>query len=121
MIAAHREPDRTQGRRPMLQLIESLSTDVPKTLTELTTLGRTPAKRADDVLAYIDRPGTSNGPTEAINGRLEHTYAAPPLASATSPTTQPAACSRPADSGPDYTLESEEPDKGSRIRRCSGH
>ena len=29
-------------------------------------------KRAVDVLAYFDRPGTSNGPTEAINGRLEH-------------------------------------------------
>ncbi|MDK9644819.1 transposase, partial [Propionibacterium freudenreichii] len=29
-------------------------------------------KRAADVLAYFDRPSTSNGPTEAINGRLEH-------------------------------------------------
>jgi hypothetical protein len=29
-------------------------------------------QRAADVLAYFDRPGTSNGPTEAINGRLEH-------------------------------------------------
>ena len=29
-------------------------------------------RRANDVLAYFDRPGTSNGPTEAINGRLEH-------------------------------------------------
>jgi transposase len=29
-------------------------------------------KRAVDVLAYFDRPGTGNGPTEAINGRLEH-------------------------------------------------
>ncbi|MBP2436194.1 transposase [Microbacterium amylolyticum] len=27
---------------------------------------------AADVLAFFDRPGTSNGPTEAINGRLEH-------------------------------------------------
>jgi hypothetical protein len=36
-------------------------------------LARTdPTKRALDVLAYFDRPGTSNGPTEAINGRLEH-------------------------------------------------
>ncbi|OKI49588.1 hypothetical protein A6A27_09065 [Micromonospora sp. CB01531] len=35
-------------------------------------LGRTLSKRAADVLAYFDRPGTSNGPTEAINGRLEH-------------------------------------------------
>ena len=35
-------------------------------------MGRTLKKRAADVLAYFDRPGTSNGPTEAINGRLEH-------------------------------------------------
>jgi hypothetical protein len=34
--------------------------------------GPDPEKRALDVLAYFDRPGTSNGPTEAINGRLEH-------------------------------------------------
>jgi len=41
-------------------------------LTELHRLGRTLKQRAGDVLAYFDRPGTSNGPTEAINGRLEH-------------------------------------------------
>ena len=41
-------------------------------LGELVTLGRTRKNRADDVLAYFDRPGTSNGPTKAINGRLEH-------------------------------------------------
>ena len=40
--------------------------------TELITLGRTLKRRAADVLAYFDRAGTSNGPTEAINGRLEH-------------------------------------------------
>ncbi len=45
---------------------------MPKPLVEITKLGRTLKKRADDVLAYFDRPGTSNGPTEAINGRLEH-------------------------------------------------
>ena len=39
---------------------------------ELHTLGRTLNTRAADVLAYFDCPGTSNGPTEAINGRLEH-------------------------------------------------
>src|SRR3546814_4456508 len=55
-----------------LRLIESLSHDGPKALTEVITLGRTLKKRAADVLAYFDRPGTSNGPTEAINGRLEH-------------------------------------------------
>ena len=53
-------------------LITSLSHGVPTALSELLTLGRTLKKRAADVLAYFDRPGTSNGPTEAINGRLEH-------------------------------------------------
>jgi len=45
---------------------------VPTALTELITLGRTLKRRAADVLAYFDRAGTSNGPTQAINGRLEH-------------------------------------------------
>ena len=45
---------------------------VPAALTELRRLGRTLARRAGDVLAYFDLPGTSNGPTEAVNGRLEH-------------------------------------------------
>jgi hypothetical protein len=36
------------------------------------TLGRTLKKRANDVLAYSDRLGTSNDPTEADNGRIEH-------------------------------------------------
>lgn len=72
MITAYREPDRAKGRELMVRLIDSISAGVPKALTEVTTLGRTLAKRAADVLAYFDRPGTSNGPTEAINGRLEH-------------------------------------------------
>jgi transposase len=72
MIAAYREPDRKTGRALMASLIESISRGVPASLTEIITLGRTLKKRAADVLAYFDRPGTSNGPTEAINGRLEH-------------------------------------------------
>jgi transposase len=72
MIGAYREPDRTKGRQLMSNLIDALGRGVPAALTELITLGRTLKKRAEDVLAYFDRPGTSNGPTEAINGRLEH-------------------------------------------------
>ena len=72
MIAAYREPDRTRGRELMTRLIASVSQGVPRALSEVTTLGRTLKQRATDVLAYFDRPGTSNGPTEAINGRLEH-------------------------------------------------
>lgn len=73
MIAACREPDRTKGRELMHQLIDSVSVGVPNALTEVTTtLGRTLIKRAADVMAYFDRPGTPNGPTDAINGRLKH-------------------------------------------------
>jgi transposase len=72
MIAAYREPDRTRGRELMSKLIESVTHGVPSALSEVVTLGRTLNKRAVDVLAYFDRPGASNGPTEAINGRLEH-------------------------------------------------
>ncbi|WP_424348550.1 ISL3 family transposase [Kocuria sp. CH-021] len=72
MITAYREPERARGRALMQRLIDSLRLGVPAALSEVITLGRTLAKRAADVLAYFDRPGTSNGPTEAINGRLEH-------------------------------------------------
>jgi transposase len=56
----------------MVKLIDSISSGVPGALTEVISLGPTLKKRAADVLAYFDRPGTSNGPTGAINGRLEH-------------------------------------------------
>ena len=72
MIAAYRHPDRIRGRELMEKLIDSISHGVPASLSEVITLGRTLKNRANDVLAYFDRPGTSNGPTEAINGRLEH-------------------------------------------------
>jgi transposase len=72
MISAYRDPDRRTGRAHMARLIDLLSNGVPAALSEIATLGRTLQRRAADVLAYFDRPGTSNGPTEAINGRLEH-------------------------------------------------
>ena len=84
------------------------STRVPRGLTELITLGRTLKRRAGDILAYFDHPHTSNGPTEAINGRLD-TYADPHSGSATSPTTSPAASSKQEDSDPNHTLNYEEP------------
>jgi transposase len=72
MIAAYRDPDPVKGKQLMQAVIDAVGHGVPSTLTEVTRLGRTLTKRAADVLAYFDRPGTSNGPTEAINGRLEH-------------------------------------------------
>ena len=72
MVSAYRHPDRKRGHQLMSAVIVSLAAHVPKDLKELRTLGRTLNRRAVDVLAYFERPGTSNGPTEAINGRLEH-------------------------------------------------
>jgi transposase len=63
MIGAYRHEDRRRGRELMAKLIDSVSHGVPAALSEVITLGRTLKKRADDVLAYFDRPGTSNGPT----------------------------------------------------------
>ena len=56
----------------MRAVLDSASSGVPAALTETRRRGRTLKQRAADVLAFFDRPGTSNGPTEAINGRLEH-------------------------------------------------
>ena len=72
MVAAYREPDRAKARVMMEKLIAALGKSVPDAQPELAKLGRTLTKRAADVLAFFDQPGTSNGPTEAINGRLEH-------------------------------------------------
>ena len=72
MVSAYRDPDPKTGKTTMRALIDSLSSGVPAALAELARLGRTLKRRAGDILAYFDQPGTSNGPTEAINGRLEH-------------------------------------------------
>jgi len=73
IIDAYRAPNRAAGKALMQAEINTLtSTRVPRGLTELITLGRTLKRRATDILAYFDHPHTSNGPTKAINGRLEH-------------------------------------------------
>ena len=73
IIDAYRDPNKIRGKALMQAEINTLtSTRVPRVLTELITLGRTLKRRAGDILAYFDHPHTSNGPTEAINGRLEH-------------------------------------------------
>ena len=72
MISAYRAPDRAGGSVELRSVIDALTDDVPRPLVELRTLGRTLARRVCDVLAYFERPRTSNGPTEAVNGRLEH-------------------------------------------------
>ncbi len=72
MISAYRTRSRAEGKTAMARLIDSIGSAVPSSLVEVAKLGRTMAKRRDDVLAFFDHHGSSNGPTEAINGRLEH-------------------------------------------------
>jgi transposase len=72
IVAAYREPDKNKAKEMMQGVIDAVSSGVPTMLVEIRRLGRTLKQRATDVLAFFDRPGTSNGPTEAINGRLEH-------------------------------------------------
>lgn len=56
----------------MAKLIGALGKPISTALVEVAKLDRTLAKRRDDILAFFDYQGSSNGPTEAINRRLEH-------------------------------------------------
>jgi transposase len=70
VIAAYADPDRQRGKALLTAVIDRLRSGLPAGLEELATLGRTLHRRRDDVLAYFTHRA-SNGPTEAINGRLE--------------------------------------------------
>jgi len=72
VIDAYRAPTAVEGKQIMTALIETLKSGLPAGLEEIRTLGRTIHRRRDDILAFFDHPGTSNGPTEALNGLMEH-------------------------------------------------
>ena len=110
IIDTYRAPDTSAGKARMQAEIDRLSdADVPRSLTELMTLGRTLKRRAGDILAYFDHPHTSNGPTEAINGRLEHLRGSA-LGFRNPPTTSPKHSSKPANSNPNTPPNYEEPE-----------
>ena len=64
------DPNRHHGKRAMTALIDSIRRGVPTGLEEIAQVERTLWRRRDDILAFFDHHA-SNGPTEAINGRLE--------------------------------------------------
>ncbi len=73
IIDAYRDPNKIRGKALMQAEIDRPSdAGVHSSLTETITLGRTLKRRSREILAYFDHPHTSNGPTETINGRLEH-------------------------------------------------
>lgn len=92
----------------MQTLIAFTSAGFPAALTEAMTLGLTLKHRAADMLVYFDRPGTSHGSTEALNGRLKH-FRGSAQASATSLITSPDHFWKPVASDHGFTLKDEEP------------
>lgn len=72
VVAAYREKYAGLGRKRLRELIDVLKATTPAWFVELRKLSYTLDRRRQDILAYFDHPRTSNGPTEAINGRLEH-------------------------------------------------
>ena len=72
VIEAYQADQPAEGKKIMTRLITSIHSGVPASLEELRSLGQTMKRRRDDILAFFDHPGTSNGPTEAVNGLLEH-------------------------------------------------
>lgn len=71
IIVCYDQSNKHQAKKTMANLIDTLVTLKDKTTAELAQLGRTLNKRRHDILAFFDI-GVSNGPVEAINGRLEH-------------------------------------------------
>ena len=71
LIAAYAHPDRRAGKLAMFKCLKRIHCGLPTGLEELAQLGRSLWKRRAQILAYFD-VGVSNGPVEAINGRLEH-------------------------------------------------
>ena len=95
LIQAYRAEEAGLGKYLMQRLISSLKQAIPDGLEEIQTLARTLTERASDILAYFDRPRTSNGPTPSH----QRTPGAPtrhrPGICATSPATPSAASSTP--------------------------
>jgi len=82
MVAAYREPDNMKGQVRMRSVIDAIANGVPGALVEVRRIGRTPKQLAVDVLAFFDRPGSSNGPRRRTTDAL-NTSAAPRSALAT--------------------------------------
>src|SRR3546814_7191788 len=61
VVSAYNEPDRKRGKKLMEEVINIITaSDLPKALIEVKGLGETLKKYAESILAYFDRPGTSN-------------------------------------------------------------
>ena len=78
LIQAYRTEEAGLGKYLMQRLIDSLRQAVPDGLEEIQTLARTLISRSQNVLAYFDRPRTSNDPTPS-HQRTPGAPRSPPL------------------------------------------
>ena len=92
---AYRAEEAGLGKYLMRRLIDSLRQAVPEGLEEVQTLAKTLVSRSQDVLAYFDRPRTSNGPTPGDQRAPGAPTRHRPGICATSPATPSAASSTP--------------------------
>lgn len=69
--SAYENRNKRQGRARIAGIIDALSPEATRGIPELKTLAKTLRRPRDDILAFFTHPGSSNGPTEAINGVLE--------------------------------------------------
>ena len=72
IIACYAEPDRRKARGMMHELVDSINARPRQRARRTDDPGAHPQTPPADVLAYFDHEFSSNGPTEAVNGRLEH-------------------------------------------------
>ncbi len=72
IIDAYSHPKPSVGKKLMRKVMNTIRTGLPAGLEELAQLGRTLWRKRKQVLAFFDHGGASNGPVEAVNGRLEH-------------------------------------------------
>ena len=72
IIKCYAEPDRRRVRGMMHEPVDDVNAGPTNAPREPGTLDRTLGRRLPDVPAYFDHAHSSNGPTEAVNGRLEH-------------------------------------------------
>lgn len=71
IISSYRQPNKQMGQHMMGNLIDALNVSgALREIPELRPLARTLRRREHDILAYFTYQ-QSNGPIEAINGRLE--------------------------------------------------
>ena len=78
IIDAYRDPNKIRGKALMQAEIACLSdTGVPRSLTEIITLGRTLKRRSRDILAYFDHPPTPQAAPPKPSTAALNTYADP--------------------------------------------